>query len=1209
MDWTAPAEGLLLRGLPSLSQNQSDDPRIGSGRDNATGGTISHVTSSGTNSASAASLGSTFVPVLVYGGVCLAIFFIFRRKCPRVYAPRTIPGIRRSPYEPVPSLPDGWFNWLKPFYKVDERFILNNCSLDGFFFLRYIRILATICFTGCLISWPVLLSVNATGGNRLSQLDLLTIGDINDATKFYAHVFISWLFFGFILFMICRECIYYVNLRQAYLMAPQHAHRLSARTVLFTCVPKRFLDEHRIRKLFGDSVKNVWIPHNTRKLQRLVDEREKAAVRLEKAEISLIKKANAARKKQAGAQVLPLPVSTPGSVPAHPAPIPSNASAGSSSSVASLSSSSSASPSSSSPSSSSAPSSPRASSSPSSPPPPAFPASPSVPPPPSRHSAEPSPQSASSLPPQSNLSPSTSVGTTNALQGVLSPGLIHEINEINQSAVQSENAADRAIRQEDIHLSEIGNVSETALSPSTTAVDSTPSAPVSDVTEDADRSNIQTTNNGGLSPQPKDVVVPGEGDDDDEKNYIHPYGFAPNLPDVRGSVAAQWLPAKDRPRHRPLANYGRSVDTIRWTRMRIKSLNQLIARARRRFRAGDGTPISAIFVEFDSQAAAQVACQVLTHHQPLHMSPRFIGIRPEDVIWSSLRMRWWERIIRRFAVMGIVAAAIIFWSIPAAFVGIVSNVGFLSSKVFFLHWIADLPSAITGVIQGLLPAVALSLLMAMVPAAMRVCARSAGIPSAPMVELYTQNAYFGFQVVQVFLITTLTSAASAAFTQILEDPLSIKDLLSKNLPKASNFYLSYITVQCLAGGALGLVHVLDLIRHTIIVRTIEHPRRSFELWQKLKRPHWGGIFPVYTNLGVIAISYTCIAPLILAFAAVGLCCTYQVYKYNLVYCYDSDTDSKGLHYPRALMHLMIGLYLAEICLIGLFSIQAAIGPVVLMVMFLIFTMLVHLSLNDAVSPLLYSLPRTLALEDKDLAAGHQDRLAAAADERAAASNSGNNNTGGLAAEYYDVEEGYGEEEDPEDALHTGPTTNRGADVDVDGAGDLVNIVKDWTREALKKKIKSEVKIITTDARSFSFKRYMSWSKKRGAATERVSQPVDAEADGSNPSQPPTKPNFLIRWLHPEMYEDYTYLRTLLPKDPPPIEYPNDYIRRGYWPPEMWKPIPTLWIPRDEAWVSRQEVAHTRQVVPISDQNAWLTPKGRVVADLNKSPLFVPQYLY
>lgn len=364
---------------------------------------------------------------------------------------------------------------------------------------------------------------------------------------------------GFILFMISRECIYYVNLRQAYLLSASHSQRLSARTVMFTCVPRNLLDEARIRKLFGDSVMNVWLPRNTGGLQKLVEEREQTAIRLEKAEIALIKKANAARAKQTG----------------------------------------------------------------------------------------------------------VAQRATPATEAVQARG--------DQPKEKSSNEA---------HLSE--------------------------------RSRLSSERSIDLLGGNKDDAKV-EADDAD---YIHPYGLGPSLPDVRGSVAAQWIPVEARPSHRPLANFGRRVDTIRWTRGRLTTLNIKIAKLRRMLRAGQGKPINALFVEFDSQANAETAYQIVAHHRPLHMSPAFIGIRPNDVVWSTLRMEWWERIVRRFLGMGFIATAVIFWSIPAALVAIVSKVSNLTS-VPFLSWIADLPKPILGLIEGLLPAIALSLLMAVVPGMLR----------------------------------------------------------------------------------------------------------------------------------------------------------------------------------------------------------------------------------------------------------------------------------------------------------------------------------------------------------------------------------------------------------------------------------------------------------------------------------------------------------
>lgn len=615
---------------------------------------------------------------------------------------------------------------MKPFWAIDDTYIINNCSLDAFLFLRFLKVLSIICLVGGCIAWPILLPVNGTGGSGLKQLDELTIGNINFASKFYAHVAVAWCFFGFVLFMVCRECIYYINLRQAYLLSPNYSQRLSSRTVLFTCIPKPYVDAAKLRKLFGDSAKNIWIPKDISDLQGLMEDREEAAEKLEQAEIRLIRLANIARSKLLKKQ-----------------------------------------------------------------------------PPASSFST--SPQDPNKFP-----APSTTVPDDNASQKDAEKGKVES----------SISFAERQLAALD--------------SPAT----------------------LQSP----TEPKPADP------------EYTHPYGLDPSLPDVRGSVASLWIPAESRPHHRPLRNFGRRVDTIRWMRARLKVLNRDIWKLRRKYRAGDGVPLNAAFIEFDSQTSAQLAFQILPHHQPLHMSPRYIGLQPDEIIWDSLRIRWWEQIMRDFFMMGVIAAAVIFWSIPSAFVGFISQIENLAKLIFFLKFLLSLPQVILGVIQGLLPALALSWLMAIVPWLLRGkfhfkylaeldgkilkqpqlgCARVAGVPSHALVELYVQHAYFAFQVVQVFLITTLSSAVSAAITDVLKDPLSITKLLSENLPKASNFYLSYILVQCLGAGASLLANFGELLRHQVFGKTTVNPRKQYYRWRKLREVHWGADYPRFTNLGVI----------------------------------------------------------------------------------------------------------------------------------------------------------------------------------------------------------------------------------------------------------------------------------------------------------------------------------------------------------------------
>lgn len=114
----------------------------------------------------------------------------------------------------------------------------------------------------------------------------------------------------------------------------------------------------------------------------------------------------------------------------------------------------------------------------------------------------------------------------------------------------------------------------------------------------------------------------------------------------------------------------------------------------------------------------------------------------------------------------------------------------------------------------------------------------------------------------------------------------------------------------------------------------------------------------------------------MAFAVLGLSFFYLAYRYNIMFVTDSQIDTKGLIYPRALQHLLAGIYIAEIVLIGLFGISVATGPLIMMIVFTIFTALFHISLNSAFDPLLYSLPKSIEVEEEAifLETGHRSGM-------------------------------------------------------------------------------------------------------------------------------------------------------------------------------------------------------------------------------------------
>lgn len=196
---------------------------------------------------------------------------------------------------PAPS--PGILGWIKDFRRIDDKYILDHSSIDGFLFVRYFKLMVVISTLGCLITWPVLFPVNVTGGGGNRQLDLLSMSNVVNANRYYAHALVSCVFLGLVLVIIARECFYTVNLRQAYRRSPWGASRLSSRTILFTNVPKT-LSEANLFEMFPGVV-HAWVASDCKELTKLVEDRDDTAMKLEGAEIKLCRAANANRLKAA----------------------------------------------------------------------------------------------------------------------------------------------------------------------------------------------------------------------------------------------------------------------------------------------------------------------------------------------------------------------------------------------------------------------------------------------------------------------------------------------------------------------------------------------------------------------------------------------------------------------------------------------------------------------------------------------------------------------------------------------------------------------------------------------------------------------------------------------------------------------------------------------------------------------------------------------
>ncbi|KAK5163480.1 uncharacterized protein LTR77_010662 [Saxophila tyrrhenica] len=402
--------------------------------------------------------------------------------------------------------------------------------------------------------------------------------------------------------------------------------------------------------------------------------------------------------------------------------------------------------------------------------------------------------------------------------------------------------------------------------------------------------------------------------------------------------------------------------------------------------------MNSAFIQFNHQVAAHMACQSLSHHVPQHMAPRLVEISPDDILWDNMSIKWWERYLRTGVVLLISAGLIVLYAIPVTFSSLLSKISTLQQFDGFT-WLAEIPDTIISIIQGVLPPLILAIILALVPVIFRALVKQQGVATGNGQELGVQQWYFAFLFIQVFLVVSITGGLTNLVSALANNPNSILNTLGNSLPRASNYFFSYLTIQALSNSASALLQVGALLGWFIIAPLLDSTARA--KWRRqttLPYVQWGSFFPPFTNFAVIGIIYSILAPLILVFMLIIFSLFWLVYRYNVLYVYQFRNDTGGLLFPTAVNQLFTGLYMMELCLIGFFFIQrdendnvVCYPQGIIMVVAGIFTIAFQLLLNSAFKPLFQYLPITLedeaVIRDEEFARAQASKFAPLMQER------------------------------------------------------------------------------------------------------------------------------------------------------------------------------------------------------------------------------------
>ncbi|ODV94923.1 hypothetical protein PACTADRAFT_86113 [Pachysolen tannophilus NRRL Y-2460] len=862
----------------------------------------------------------------------------------------------------------GAFGWFVQLLNKPQSYIIQQVGVDGYFFLRYLFIFTAISAVGGILVWIVLFPVNATNGNGEQGFDIISYSNVKNKNRFYAHVFLSWYFFGTTIYVIYRELIYYVSFRHTLQSTPLYDSLLSSRTMLLTNLPESYQDESRLRSLFPAAFK-IWYCRDAKELQKLVKERTKLAKKYEAALNKVIKKSVKLRAK-------------------------------------------------------------------------------------------------------------------------------------------------------------------------------------------CIKKNKPT-------PSPEDELI-------------------------------AYIPEKKLPSHKLKPIIGKKVKTLDYAPTRLGELNKDIKESQEDF--DNAEKVGSAFIEFPTQLEAQRAYQAVPFAKDLKFCRRIIDASPDDIVWENMGVSFAVRKSKETLAKTILSLTIIFWSFPVAVVGCISNINYLTTKVPFLKFIENMPSVLMGIITALLPTILLALLMALLPPFIRKMGKIGGCMTLQEVEAWTQNWYFGFQVVQVFLVTTLASAATSSVTQIIDEPSSAMTLLAANLPKASNFYITYILLQGLSVSSGALAQIVPLILAQFLGKILDGtPRKKWTRYYKLATPGWGTIYPIYQLLAVILLCYAIISPIIIAFAGVAFFLIYVAFLYNLAYVMDFSVDARGRNYPRALFQTFVGLYLAEICLIGLFVMAKTWGPVVLEAVFLAGTVVAHIYYKRTFLELCEAVPISAIREmDGSLPAGSYSMKDQGYHEIKETGRSFFVDQTSIGSAESDDQE---KERDGEKLNPFNTASENSAGVVLDGrrrtsVGSITN--ETYNSSLHDPKDFGSTTNLKQNDRSATLS--VDETADQGLQTNRDDEEKQLGEKQGLLSSLPTNKAWFYAYFHPRISFSLQELRSILPNVlNTTVKYDEAYLsQNAYVNPAFSDPEPQIWVPRDNLGLSTIQIEKAKENgVFVTDENAAIDEKGKI----------------
>lgn len=230
-------------------------------------------------------------------------------------------------------------------------------------------------------------------------------------------------------------------------------------------------------------------------------------------------------------------------------------------------------------------------------------------------------------------------------------------------------------------------------------------------------------------------------------------------------------------------------------------------------------------------------------------STTFLGSCASHILLHNLTQSWSRVEWTRVGVRLVLIALIVLWTLPMAATGSLSQLASLLQLIGGSY----MPDSVLGILQGVLPSVATSMLLSIFPTLLRYIVDKAHHPTTTARESAMLEYYFTFLFLQLFLVASISSALIPTLFDVLNSGVvELPRILARNLPLAGNYYISYLLLQGISlvtSTLLPWKPIVELLWTRATAKTPRERQNALELAKSTR--YWGDLYAFYSILAVL----------------------------------------------------------------------------------------------------------------------------------------------------------------------------------------------------------------------------------------------------------------------------------------------------------------------------------------------------------------------